>query len=92
MAAVGAIPYYGFGFRFFPYAEDRADRMQLRISNINPVSFVSNFRPIWRGEYEDLGTTFDYFVEDVDDRDGPRRRASRSAAMCGKSARTCGSA
>ena len=65
IASVGSIPYYGFGLRFFPYAEDRPDRMQLRISKITTFAFVSNFRPIWRGEYEDLETTFDYLVDDV---------------------------
>jgi len=65
VASLGSIPYYGFGLRFFPYAEDRPDRMQLRLSNITSYAFVSNFRPIWRGEYEDLGSTFDYFVDDV---------------------------
>lgn len=65
IASVGTIPYYGFGFRFFPYAEDRGDRMQLRISTISPLSFVANFGPIWRGEYESLETVFDYFVDDV---------------------------
>ncbi len=65
VASVGSIPYYGFGLRFFPYAEDRPDRMQLRISKISTLGFVTHFAPIWRGEYEDLETTFDYFVDDV---------------------------
>ncbi|MFT3768835.1 MAG: diacylglycerol kinase family protein [Minicystis sp.] len=65
VASVGTIPYYGFGFRFFPYAEDRGDRMQLRLSNISPFAFVANFGSIWRGEYESLTTVFDYFVDDV---------------------------
>jgi len=65
VACVATIPYYGFGFRMFPYAEDRPDRMQLRISNISPAGFVANFQSIFRGEYEDLETTFDYFVDDV---------------------------
>jgi hypothetical protein len=39
--------------------------MQLRISNIPTLGFLRNFGPIWRGEYEDLVTTFDYFVDDV---------------------------
>ncbi len=65
VASVGAIPYYGFGLRFFPYADDRPDRMQLRISTISTLSFIRNFRPIWRGEYEELETTFDYFIDDV---------------------------
>jgi diacylglycerol kinase family enzyme len=65
VCSVGSIPYYGFGLRFFPFAEDRPDRMQLRISTIPTLSFLAHFGPIWRGEYEDLVTTFDYFVDDV---------------------------
>ena len=65
LAAVGTIPYYGFGFRIFPYADDRADRMHLRLSNLTPFTFVSKFRSIWRGEYEDMTATFDFFVDDV---------------------------
>ncbi len=39
--------------------------MHLRISNLTTAAFVANFPAIWRGEYEDLETTFDYFVDDV---------------------------
>src|SRR5687767_6405334 len=65
MVAAGSIPYYGFGFRMFPYADDRPDRMHLRIAVITSFEFVANFRPIWRGEYENLETVFDYLVEAV---------------------------
>ncbi|MDI1431336.1 MULTISPECIES: diacylglycerol/lipid kinase family protein [Polyangium] len=65
LACVATIPYYGFGLRMFPYAEDRPDRMQLRVTNLSPVAFVSNFQTIWRGEYEDLESTFDFFVDDI---------------------------
>jgi diacylglycerol kinase family enzyme len=65
LACVATIPYYGFGFRMFPYAEDKPDRMQLRVTNITPTSFVANFPAIWRGEYENLEDTFDFFVDDV---------------------------
>jgi diacylglycerol kinase family enzyme len=65
IAAVSTIPYFGFGFRAFPYAEERADRMALRISTITPIPFVKNFRAIWRGEYENPSVMFDYLVEAV---------------------------
>ena len=64
IAAVSTIPYYGFGFRAFPYAEEREDRMNLRIATITPVPFVRNFRAIWRGEYENPSYIVDYLVED----------------------------
>lgn len=65
LVALGTIPFYGFGFRIFPYADDRPDRMSLRIANVTPVEFIRHFQPIWRGEYESPGVLFDYFVDDV---------------------------
>ncbi|HEU4408550.1 MAG TPA: diacylglycerol kinase family protein [Polyangiaceae bacterium] len=65
LVACGSIPYYGFGFRMFPYADDRPDRMHLRVAVITSAEFVANFPAIWRGEYENLETVFDYLVEAV---------------------------
>lgn len=65
IATASTIPYFGFGFRMFPYAEERPDRMQLRVSSIGPVAFVRGFPAIWRGEYDDPNVLFDYLVERV---------------------------
>jgi diacylglycerol kinase family enzyme len=65
IAAASTIPYYGFGFRMFPYADERPDRMHLRLSTITPLAFVRNFRTIWRGEFDDMTTVFDYLVDDI---------------------------
>jgi diacylglycerol kinase family enzyme len=65
IASISTIPYYGFGFRAFPYAEERPDRMNLRISTITPIPFVRNFRAIWRGEYENASHLSDYLVDAV---------------------------
>jgi diacylglycerol kinase family enzyme len=65
LAAMSTIPYYGFGFRLFPYAEERLDRMHLRISNIGVMPFVKNARAIWKGEFDDPSVMFDYLVEAV---------------------------
>lgn len=65
IAAASTIPYYGFGFRMFPYADERPDRMHLRLSTITPFGFVKHFKAIWRGEFDDLTTVFDYLVDDV---------------------------
>jgi diacylglycerol kinase family enzyme len=64
-ASASTIPYYGFGFRAFPFAEERPDRLNLRISTIGTLAFLANFPAIWRGEYENLEVIFDYLVEDV---------------------------
>lgn len=65
IVSASTIPFYGFGFRMFPYAEDRPDRMQLRVSTIGSVEFVREFRSIWRGDYESDSIT-DYLVEDIE--------------------------
>jgi diacylglycerol kinase family enzyme len=66
IAAVATIPYYGFGFRFFPYAEDRPDRMQLRVSTAATKIFLQNLKEIWRGEWDDPEHVFDYLVDAID--------------------------
>ncbi len=65
LCALSTIPYYGYGFRMFPYAEDRRDRMQLRISTIKPAEFIYHLKEIWRGEYENPKCIFDFLVERV---------------------------
>ena len=39
--------------------------MALRITTIGSVEFVANFKPIWRGEYANAETLFDYLVDRV---------------------------
>lgn len=65
LCAMSTIPYYGFGFRMFPFADERADRMQLRLSSMSPTLFVRHFGAIWRGEYHSPDVMFDYLVERV---------------------------
>lgn len=65
MASASTIPYYGFGFRCFPYADERSDRMSLRITTVGSIEFVANFPRIWRGEYANPESIFDYLVERV---------------------------
>lgn len=65
LAGLSTIPYYGYGFRMFPYAEERPDRMHLRVATIAPFKFIAHFGEIWRGSYEDPTSVFDYLVEAV---------------------------
>lgn len=51
LLAFSTIPYWGFGARAFPYAEDQSDRMQLRIVNFGSVEAMANLRSIWRGTH-----------------------------------------
>lgn len=65
IVGLATIPFYGFGFRMFPFADERPDRMQLRVSTISSLGFVRNFPAIWRGEYHDPNIVFDYLVDAV---------------------------
>src|SRR5262249_18464362 len=65
LAALSTIPYYGYGFRMFPFAEERPDRMHLRVATISPLKFMVHFGSIWRGEYSNPDVVFDYLVENV---------------------------
>jgi diacylglycerol kinase family enzyme len=65
LCALSTIPYYGYGFRMFPYAEDRSDRMQLRISTITPTEFIRHLKEIWRGDFENPKVLFDFLVDGV---------------------------
>lgn len=64
-AGLSTIPYYGYGFRMFPYAEERSDRMHLRVTTLSPLKFAAHFSDIWRGSYEDPESLFDYLVDAV---------------------------
>ncbi len=65
IVAVSTIPYYGFGLRAFPYAEERPDRMSLRLSMVSVPQFIRNFRAIWNGELQDPKIITDFMVEDI---------------------------
>ena len=66
IAALSTIPYYGFGFRMFPWAAEREGKMQLRVSTVSTVLFVKHFSEIWRGEYENPEALFDFWVDAVE--------------------------
>lgn len=51
MVCMSTIPYWGFGARVFPFADEREDRFSLRVVDIGPVDVALNIRRIWRGTY-----------------------------------------
>lgn len=59
------IPYYGFGFKMFPFSLERPDRMHLRVSTLGSLSFLTNLREIWTGTYESPEEISDFLVEKV---------------------------
>jgi hypothetical protein len=51
IVAFSTIPYWGFGARIFPYAEERLDRFHLRVVSFGSIAAVAHLREIWRGTY-----------------------------------------
>jgi diacylglycerol kinase family enzyme len=51
MASVSTIPYYGMGFRMFPFTGERSDRMQLRMTTAGALELVAHLPKIWKGRY-----------------------------------------
>jgi diacylglycerol kinase family enzyme len=64
-AGAATIPYYGFGFKMFPFSLERPDKMHLRVSSISSLSFVTNLNAIWTGTYESESEITDFLVDRV---------------------------
>lgn len=62
LLAFSTIPYWGLGARAFPYAEDREDRMQLRVVNFGSIEAMTNLRQIWQGTHRS-DRMHDFLVE-----------------------------
>ncbi len=64
MITMSTIPYWGFGARIFPFAEERPDRFHLRVVNISPIDVALHIKPIWNGTYRD-DRVHDFLAEHV---------------------------
>jgi diacylglycerol kinase family enzyme len=62
LLAFSTIPYWGLGARIFPYAEERADRFNLRVVNFGSLAAVVHVREIWSGTYRS-DQLHDFLVE-----------------------------
>ena len=51
LVAMSTIPYWGFGARVFPFANEREDRFNLRLIDISSIDLALNIRSIWKGTY-----------------------------------------
>jgi diacylglycerol kinase family enzyme len=58
-------PYYGYGFRIFPFARVMPDRMHLRVARIGAFHTLANLPGLWNGTYRDGKRMFDFLVTDV---------------------------
>ncbi len=65
LVAMSTIPYWGFGARIFPFAEERDDRFSLRVCNIGPVDVALHLRSMWRGSYRNARKVHDFLCERI---------------------------
>lgn len=60
----GTSPYYGYGIRALPFAQRRADRMQVRISSASAVFLLGHLPQLWSGRLRSDDIR-DFLVEGV---------------------------
>lgn len=71
-ALVSTIPYWGFGAKVFPFAEQRpADRFCLRVVATHPLHVAAHMVSAWKGTYRHQNL-IDFYADDVElDFDAP---------------------
>jgi diacylglycerol kinase family enzyme len=65
LVALSTIPYWGFGARVFPFADERDDRFSLRVCDIGSIEVAAHIRSIWRGSYRNERTVHDFLCERI---------------------------
>ncbi len=51
IASAGTIPYFGYKFRMFPYADRRPGLMHLRVATLPVPQILANLSRLWKGSY-----------------------------------------
>jgi diacylglycerol kinase family enzyme len=64
MVAMSTIPYWGFGARIFPFANEREDRFSLRVVDIRTIDVALHIRKIWKGTYRS-SRVHDFLVDRI---------------------------
>ncbi|MBN1961140.1 MAG: hypothetical protein JW841_09350 [Deltaproteobacteria bacterium] len=65
MIGAGTTPFYGYGFKVYPFSELKSDMMNLRVAQIGPMQVLSNLNSIWKGNYRNSNKLLDFIVSDV---------------------------
>ncbi|PTL75878.1 diacylglycerol kinase family protein [Vitiosangium sp. GDMCC 1.1324] len=64
MAAAATMPFYGYGFRMFPFAGERRGMMQLRLGQLQATSILANLPKLWAGRWFPEGLQ-DFYASEV---------------------------
>lgn len=64
--AVGTTPFYGYGFRMFPFARMMPGMMNLRLATVTPFDILPfHLHSTWKGSFRHATNLFDFLVEDI---------------------------
>ena len=66
MIGCATTPYYGYGFKAYPFASLMPGMMQLRIGQIGPAEVLAHLPSVWKGSYRSPKRLFDFFATDVE--------------------------
>ena len=64
IAGASTLPYYGYRFKLYPFADRRPGSMQLRVSSADALHTLAHLPAIWRGTYRSP-KTHDFFCDAV---------------------------
>ncbi len=64
MAAAATMPFYGYGFRMFPFAGERRGMMHLRLGQLHATNVLANLPRLWAGRWFPTGI-HDFHVREV---------------------------
>ncbi len=64
MASAGTIPYYGYGFKMFPFAGKRRGMMHLRLGAVSTPFILMNLPKMWKGKWFPRGIQ-DFHAQEV---------------------------
>lgn len=64
IVGMSTIPYWGFGARIFPFADEREDRFSVRVADLTSFDVALHLREIWTGTYKS-DTLHDFLAESI---------------------------
>jgi diacylglycerol kinase family enzyme len=66
IVSAGTTPFFGYGFKVFPFARMMPGMMHLRIATLGPLRLVPwHIRSVWKGTYRHPTGILDFLVEKV---------------------------
>jgi diacylglycerol kinase family enzyme len=61
----GTTPFFGYGFRMYPFAQMMPGMMQLRVGSTGPLRGLASIGSLWQGSFRHPSSMWDFFVENI---------------------------